>query len=71
MLKSILKAPLSCLLYSKLYHIPIKMVYITTQDPNYVVMKLKLFEIKNRLLSENMISFWNRRFGNNEYYPFY
>jgi len=36
MLKSILKAPLSCLLYSKLYHIPIKMVYITTQDPNYV-----------------------------------
>jgi len=36
MLKSILKVSLSCLLYSKLYHIPTKMVYITTQDPNYV-----------------------------------
>jgi len=36
MLKSILKVSLSCLLHSKLYHIPTKMVYITTQDPNYV-----------------------------------
>jgi len=36
MLKSILKVSLSCLLYSKSYHIPTKMVYITTQDPNYV-----------------------------------
>jgi len=36
MLKSIHKVSLSCLLYSKLYQIPTKMVYITTQDPNYV-----------------------------------
>jgi len=36
MLKSILKTSLSCLIDTKLYYIPIKMVYITTQDPNYV-----------------------------------
>jgi len=36
MLKSILKSTLSRLLYTKLYHIPFNMVYITTQDPNYV-----------------------------------
>jgi len=36
MLKSILKTSLSCLIDTKLYYIPIKMVYITTQDPSYV-----------------------------------
>jgi len=36
MLKSILKTSLSCLIETKLYYIPIKMVYITTQDPSYV-----------------------------------